>query len=177
MGRAKQLLPYRGSTLLRHAATTALASRCRPAVVVVGAESDAMRAALAGVPVRIVDNPMWEKGMGTSIRTGMGALEPDSLVPGVLIMLCDQPAVTAMLLNRLIDEFERMDSTIIASAYDGVAGVPAIFDRRLFGELLCLEDAQGARQLFERYGDSLRTIPFAEGAMDVDTLQDYGRLA
>jgi len=175
MGRAKQLLPYRGTTLLRHAATTALASRCRPVVVVVGSQADAMRSALADLPLEIVENANWARGMGTSIREGLNTVSLNPVVAAVVVMLCDQPAVTAELIDTMIDRHESTRSPIVASFYLEIAGVPALFDRSMFDELLRLEDAAGARQVIHRHSAVVASIPFVEGAADLDTPEDYQR--
>src|SRR5947199_10804400 len=74
MGAAKQLLRCEGQTLLRRAAETALASVCRPVIVVLGARCDALRPELHGLPVEITENPDWALGMGSSISAGVQAM-------------------------------------------------------------------------------------------------------
>ena len=74
MGTPKQLLPFRGRTLLRHAALTALESVCRPVVIVLGAHADALRPELDGLDVHVVENKDWPEGMSSSLRVGMQAL-------------------------------------------------------------------------------------------------------
>ena len=52
--------------------------------------------------VHVAINPAWADGMGSSIRAGMTALTaaaPDARA--VVIMLCDQPLVTAAFIDRL----------------------------------------------------------------------------
>src|SRR5580692_2476743 len=95
LGQPKQLLPFRGRSLLRHAAETALASSCRPVVVVLGASAERMKSELTDLPVMIAVNSGWESGMGSSIRAGLEALtngkNADAGVGAVVIMVCDQP--------------------------------------------------------------------------------------
>ena len=93
MGRPKQLLPYRGRTLLRHAAETAVASGCGPIVLVTGALNEALAAEVAGLPIQAVHNSDWETGMASSIRAGLAAVEA-AQPRAVLIMLSDQPHLT-----------------------------------------------------------------------------------
>jgi molybdenum cofactor cytidylyltransferase len=176
MGRPKQLLRYRGKTLLRHAVDAAMGSRCRPVIVVVGAQSRLMRDELIGLPVGIVENSDWDRGMGASIRAGLGALIADRTPPAVTITLCDQPAVTLELINQLIDRHDIDKPPIVASFYNGILGVPALFDRQLFDELLHLNDSSGARELIRRHAHVTARIDFAQGAIDVDTPDDFDRL-
>ena len=177
LGHPKQLLPYRGRTLLRHAAETALASACRPIVAVLGAQADHLRPEMAGLEVLIVENPEWEQGMGSSIRTGLAALEmsaPD--VSGVLLMLCDQPLLSPEALDALVRSHLNTSSPLVASEYGGTRGVPAFFSRTLFPELRALKDAQGARAVIAAHASETITVPLPAGIWDVDTAADYARL-
>lgn len=177
LGHPKQLLPYRGRTLLRHAAETALLCVCRPIIVVLGALPDRMRLELAGLEVSAMDNPAWERGMGSSIRTGLAALEvsaPD--VNGVVLMLCDQPLLTPASLDALIQSHLATGSPLVASEYGGTRGVPAFFSRALFPEMRALKGAQGAKAVIARHEADSVGLPLPAGVWDVDTAEDYERL-
>jgi CTP:molybdopterin cytidylyltransferase MocA len=105
-GRSKQLLRYQGQTLLRRAVEQALASSCRPVIVVLGAEAERCLRELDGLEVRVALNPSWAEGMGASIRAGMTALAsaaPDARA--VVITLCDQPLVTGAFVDRLVQRY------------------------------------------------------------------------
>ncbi|MGD0530446.1 MAG: NTP transferase domain-containing protein, partial [Polyangiaceae bacterium] len=69
LGRAKQLLPYRGTPLLRRLASEACASRCDVGVVI-HERNGAVEACLDGLPVHVIGNPEWAEGMASSIRRG-----------------------------------------------------------------------------------------------------------
>ena len=101
MGRPKQLLEYRGRSLVRHAAEVALASRCRPVCVVVGCGAELVRGEVEAMDVRVVPNPAWPDGMSSSIRAGLLALEQGEPVQAVVLMTCDQPLLRAEVLDRL----------------------------------------------------------------------------
>ncbi len=181
MGRPKQLLPYRGTTLLRHAVNTAMASRCGRVIVVVGSEEEAMRRELAGLPVEIASNPDWPTGMGSSIRAGLALIPAPTPIAapcpsGVLIMLCDQPGITADLLDKLMNKHASEATPVVACSYAGVAGVPALFDTSLFDELRQLDPSAGAAMLIKRHGIRSVLIPFPSASVDVDTPDDYERL-
>jgi molybdenum cofactor cytidylyltransferase len=187
MGTPKQLLPFRGRTLLRHAALTALESVCRPVVIVLGARADALRPELDGLDVLVVENRDWPEGMSGSLRVGMQALmgvsagaeeESESkIVSSLIVMLCDQPFVTPGLLNRLAQMWQESDAAMIACEYGDSIGVPALFDRSHFPELLALEGAMGAKQVLLRHTPNLERVSFAGGIIDVDTPADYARLS
>lgn len=178
LGTPKQLLPYEGKSLLRHAAETALASSCRPLVVVLGSNPAPLRLELEGLPVHCVENPDWEQGMGSSIRAGMKALLAASGPEreAALFMLCDQPHVSAALIDALIAAYRQTVSPLVASEYGGTLGVPALFDRSLFSELSLLNGAEGAKQILQRHRAQAIGIPFPKGTVDIDTPEDYLRL-
>jgi molybdenum cofactor cytidylyltransferase len=176
MGEPKQLLVYRGRTLLRHAAETALAVPQTPVVVVLGAHADQLHAELDSLPVSVVMNPEWQGGMGFSLRAGLRALVTDHpATAAAIFMLCDQPHVSPDLLQRLADEW-RNGAQMAASQYETRLGVPAIFSAALFPELLALQGAEGARQVLARHADTVRAILFPPGGIDVDTPADYAAL-
>ena len=175
MGRPKQLLPYRGRTLLRHAAETAVVAGCAPIVLVTGALHDELLAEIVGLPILAVHNPDWETGMASSIRAGLAAVAA-AAPRAVLVMLTDQPLVTPELLRQLIVQQQATQAPIVAAAYGETLGVPAIFDKSLLPELLKLQGAQGAGRLIARLGAAVGQVAFPAGLLDVDTPAQYTAL-
>jgi molybdenum cofactor cytidylyltransferase len=175
MGQPKQLLPFRGSTLLRHAAEIALTTGLGPVLIVLGSDAERCRLALEELDVRVVLNADWEQGMGTSIRAGIEALEsgtPD--LDGSLILLHDQPAISGARLRELVAARESNDLAV-ASVYDNTIGVPAFFVRDLFKELRQLNGHQGARKILEKHAPRVRQFDMPEAGEDIDTPSDYAR--
>ncbi len=178
MGRPKQLLPYRGQTLIRHAAHTALSINGAAVAVVLGAHADAIRPEVEKLPVVMALNSEWKDGMGGSLRTGLAALvEKEPSLEAVIFMLCDQPLLSPQVLEELIRVHSDSKRSIIASEYGGVLGVPALFDRSLFPKLLRLQGSCGARRLIETHSDEVVGVPFPHGAIDIDTPHDYESLS
>ena len=175
MGRPKQLLPYHGHTLLRHAAETALASGCGPIVLVTGALHEPLVAEVSGLPIQSVHNAEWQTGMASSIRAGLAALA-EMRPAAVLIMLTDQPLVTPKLLRELIVRQQQTQAPIVAAVYGDTLGVPAIFARTMLPELLQLQGQQGAGRLIAALGPAVGRVPFPAGLLDVDTPADYANL-
>ena len=175
MGRPKQLLPYHGRTLLRHAAETAVAAGCAPIVLVTGALHDELLAEIVGLPILAVHNPDWETGMASYIRAGLAAVAA-AAPRAVLVMLTDQPLVTPELLRQLIVQQHATQAPIVAAAYGETLGVPAIFDKSLLPELLKLQGAQGAGRLIARLGAAVGQVAFPAGLLDVDTPAQYTAL-
>jgi molybdenum cofactor cytidylyltransferase len=175
MGSPKQTLRYRGESLLRRAALAALGAGCRPVIVVTGAHAELSRRELEGLDVREVFNPLWETGMASSIRAGVEALISADPAAAVLL-LCDQPHVTADVISRLVGARRATGSPLVASAYGGGFGAPALFGRTLFAELTRLEGAAGAKQVIKRHASEAHFLPFPSGEVDVDTPDDFSRL-
>lgn len=174
MGQSKQLLSIKGQPLLVRAAHAAIDSGCENVVVVLGAHEQVHREAIAHLPVHTVHNPDWEKGMGSSIKAGLGYLLSRAPATGaVIIMVCDQPLLTAAHLRTIRNKFKETQRAVIASAYAGTCGVPALFSRELFDNLLRIKDEAGAKKIILEHKESLLEIDFPEGAVDLDTPDDY----
>jgi molybdenum cofactor cytidylyltransferase len=175
MGAAKQSLRFEGATLLSRAVTTALASRCRPIVVVLGAAAEEFGRALENQPVTIAVNANWQLGIGGSIRAGAAAIQaaaPDA----VMIFLCDQPLISSTVLNQLVEAHFVSDKLITAAFYANEPGTPAIFSSSLLAELMALPDSRGGKWIMHRHPDQLQTVAVPEAEMDIDTVEDFKRL-
>jgi CTP:molybdopterin cytidylyltransferase MocA len=175
MGEPKQLLPYRGGTLLSHACATALAARgFGPVIAVLGCAAEACQRAIADLPVLTAINPAWAQGLGSSIAVGIGALwreAPDAAA--ALLMLADQPTVTPALLESLRARWSPPDWPLAATAYPEGAGVPALFDRAFFPELQELTHDRGARALLDREAARTAVVQSPEPLIDLDTPDLY----
>lgn len=171
LGRPKQLLEVGGEPLVGRAARLALEAGCRPVIVVVGAEREAVEAAVGRQEVQTVYNPDWPSGMGSSVRAGLTALPAD--VNAALFLLTDQPHLDRGLLERLLAAFRGSGGPLAVSDYGGTLGVPAVFSRRLFAELAQLEGDRGARRVIQRHMEQLVSVPFPEGRRDIDTEEDW----
>jgi molybdenum cofactor cytidylyltransferase len=71
LGRPKQLIQFRGKSLVRHIVDVAKEAGCAQRVVVLGSERERVEAELKETGVTILENKNWECGMGTSIRAGV----------------------------------------------------------------------------------------------------------
>lgn len=174
MGQSKQLLSIEGKPLLLISAEAALGAGANKIFVVLGANEEAHRKIVHHLPLEIISNPDWEKGMGTSLRRGLTSAR--ELVPGmesVVIVVCDQPLVTSWHLKNLIRKYRTTKKSIVASAYANTIGVPALFDQSLFQALLAVEDGQGAKKILMDHAGSVLSIDFPDGSVDLDTPEDY----
>jgi molybdenum cofactor cytidylyltransferase len=176
MGRPKQLLRYGGHTLLRKAAEVAAASICRPLLVVLGAYVGQLHSEIDDLPAQQVMNERWGEGMGSSIRAGLEALElsdREHVTDSVVLMLCDQPFVTAAVINNLVTAFRSNGKGIVASEYGETVGVPAVFGRETFAELTKMSSTAGAKHIIAAHAPDVVRVPFPKGNTDIDTPEDY----
>lgn len=173
-GSPKLLHPFHGHPLIRHVAEIATSSRADSTLVVLGSDADQLRPHLWGLNVMIMENPLWRSGLSSSIQAALRTLPASA--DGVMLMLADQPLVTAGVLNRLIDAFALRTHAIVASSYAGTTGVPAIFSRSVFPELMRLSGDEGAKSVIQRGAVEALTIPFPGGELDIDTGEDVLRL-
>ena len=175
LGRPKQNLLYKGKTLLQRAIETAVASVCEPGVVVLGANMELIEPTIANYEIDVIENADWSEGMASSIRAGLKkVLQMNSNVQSVILMLCDQPLVDTYLVNMLIAA--KASSGICASSYHDTIGPPVLFDAIYFKDLLSLEGSEGAKKVMHKYPEKVKEIPFAQGGIDIDTIEDYERL-
>lgn len=176
-GAPKQLLEFKGRSLLRGAAETALETDCCPIIVVLGANAEKLHSEVEDLTLNIEINKNWKQGMGGSIKAGLSKLiEIETELDAVIISLCDQPLITAEIYKRLTTIHQETAKPIVASEYENITGVPALFGRVMFDELLSLTGAAGAKFVIKKNADLVQTINVSEAASDVDTKQDYENL-
>ena len=174
MGRSKQLLEIEGEPLLCRCVRVAQAVNSNQVVVILGANEKAHREIIDKLPVHIISNYYWKTGMGSSIKTGINYLIQEvSELEAVIIMVCDQPALTAEHLEKLIQKFNQTKKSIIASSYSNSNGVPVLFGRSFFSNLLLLSDDQGAKKIIQQFPGQVATVEFPKGSFDLDTEEDY----
>lgn len=177
LGQPKQLLPFRGKTLVRTVVDAAREAGCSPVVVVIGSNGEKIHRELEHANVIEVQNANWLRGIDSSIRIGVQALtnhEPD--VDAILLLVCDQPAVNAAHLEGLIATYRATNKEIVASFYADTVGVPALFNRVLFEELLSLDEERGAKSIILRNRERVAQLAFPAGAIDIDSWEDWERL-
>ena len=174
LGKPKQLLNYKGKTLLAHSLQIAIETQLQPIVTVLGANLDILKESIEPTNTTIVINQEWSEGMASSIRCGMEELVKIApSIAGVIIMVCDQPYVTAKLLTDLVEKHEDSSKPIIASRYNNNIGTPALFDKTIFALLLSLKGDSGAKKIMKSNPDWVETVNFPFGEIDIDTSLDY----
>lgn len=185
LGQPKQLLRMDGEPLVRVMARRLLKGGCARVLVMLGANAEDVREALApliadtmpdGPQVNTLHHPAWTDGMGTTISAGVAAIQRDVSIAGVLIAACDMPSVTSAHVGALLATAQNAGPLRrCASTYrdasrteqgEMLTGVPAVFPRRDFPALIQLRGDRGARALI---APSDPRVPLADGVLDLDT--------
>jgi molybdenum cofactor cytidylyltransferase len=170
LGSPKQLLPYGDATLLDHVLATARACDFDQLLCVVGAVATEIRERVDLSSATVVENQSFGEGCSSSIAAALTAVDTETDV--LVLMLGDQPGVTATTIQMLVEN--RGDATLAACAYEDGRGHPLAFARALFGELATLHGDKGVWKLLDRHAADVVDVPIA-GAVprDVDTDEDY----
>jgi molybdenum cofactor cytidylyltransferase len=185
-GRHKLLLPLGERAVLAHVVAAALASQAEPIIVVLGYQAESARESLAlyvkHQKLSFIENPAYLEGMSTSIRAGLQALivgeyaVSSPLLPdSVLILLGDQPLMTAHIIDTLIATRQATDKPIIVPLYHGKRGNPVLFAASLFPELMMITGDEGGRSVIERHRQEMITVELGDevACYDVDTWEAY----
>lgn len=169
-GSAKQLVRINGRPLLHAVVSRAVEVAGHSVSVVLGAHAGELAGLLRHSGASVVINRNWQEGMASSLRTALAQI-PGS-VDGLLVLLADQPAVTAEDLRRLVGLWRRAPEGIVAAQYAQTVGVPAVFPRWSFAELAELRGDQGARALLQRHRERVTRFALPGAALDIDTPED-----
>lgn len=169
MGRLKQLMSLGSSTMVEQALDNLLASRVSEIIVVLGHEAEEVKRKIADRPAKTVVNPIYQKGMGTSIAAGLKLV--DSQAQAVLLALADQPFVDSQTIDRLVEEFQAHEKGIAIPTYRGRRGHPVIFSMKYKAQLSGLTSDIGGREIIKEHpADVLEVAVDCEGVIiDIDT--------
>lgn len=177
MGKIKQLLPWQESTLLEHTIKIAKLSKACDVIVVLGSNARLIKEAIKATEVVFLENTKWKGGLGTSISCGTDyLLNYNKESDAVLILLADQALMDTEHINKIIDLYSSGESDLIGTSYEDKIGVPALFARTYFPDLLKLDGDRGAQLFLQKLGDQVLSLNPWGKAFDVDTLEDYNRL-
>jgi molybdenum cofactor cytidylyltransferase len=177
MGRPKQLLPWKNTTLLGNAIRNAKKSIAKDTFVVFGANSALIRKKIQEKNIVFIDNDLWRSGLGSSIARGVGFIKTKELqYDGLLITLADQPLINSDYINLIIESFYKEGKGIVATAYINRVGVPALFSSIYFESLIILDEDYGAKQFLEKNKNDIFKLDAGDKVLDVDTVKDYEEL-
>lgn len=170
LGRPKQLLPYRGATLLESVLATARACDFEQLLVTLGGAAEEVRRAVDLSGAEVVLNTAYGSGCSSSIAAAVSGLDPRCDV--LVLLLGDQPDVTPATVRALLDE--RGDAPLAVCRYDDGRGHPFAFARSVFAQLAELHGDKAVWKLLDRQPDAVVEVPVAGPVpLDVDTWEDY----
>ncbi|GAA3190448.1 nucleotidyltransferase family protein [Dactylosporangium siamense] len=158
-----------GRLLVERAVATLRDGGCARIVVVLGAESARVRAEAQLGDARLVDNPTWKSGMGSSLRAGLAAMADDDVADAVAVLLVDTPGIGPDAVARLLAAAEGGPKSLVTATYQGKRGHPVILGRDHWAGVATLATADvGARAYLVAHSDLVRTVPCEDIADDTD---------
>jgi molybdenum cofactor cytidylyltransferase len=176
LNRPKQLLDFRGKTLIEHAVNTALDANIGPVFVVLGnaREETADKLKSYGNKITVLINEEWKEGISSSIKKGLTEVENSNKdIYGVLVTLVDQPLITVTHLINMVKSHFTFGKNIIASGYGGSFGAPTFFHKSLFNYIEKLDGDRGAKSIISKLKRDVHIIPNPDAELDIDTAEDY----
>lgn len=175
LGSPKQLLEWRGRTLLEATLDSACSLLPGRVMVVLGASAEKIQEKVALDRVKVVINPNWQSGISSTIRIGIEALPENA--EAALMLLSDQPLIGYRAMQNVLTQWQTEPSRIAASQYHDTVGVPALFPSAFFDALRSLRGDRGAKSLLLQFEDKLQKIPLPEAELDIDTREDFDHLS
>jgi CTP:molybdopterin cytidylyltransferase MocA len=175
----KPLLKWGKRTVIGECVQQMRNSQLADIFVVLGHREEEIRTRLAGTGVQYAINEDYEKGMLSSIKTGLAMLGPNA--DGALIHLVDQPMVKTAVMDKLIEAFDKSGKGIVLPTYQGKHGHPILIGARYFDDVMQLkeDDPEGMRAFIAAHRGDCQEVAVASSAVleDIDHLEDYERLS
>jgi molybdenum cofactor cytidylyltransferase len=173
-GRSKLLEAVDGQPLVRRAASIARAVCGDRSILVTGHDSTAVTAAAGHAAQFLIVNDRHEEGIGGSIALAARAVAHTA--DALLILFADQPLITVQHAEALTGAWSGAQDEIVATGFAGTVGPPVLFPRGAFDALGALSGDTGAKRILEDAAFSVRTVPFEDAAIDIDTPADLEKL-
>ena len=174
MGKIKQLLPYKNTTLLGHTILTA--NSCgKDVFTIVGAHADEIKKEVKE-PTLFLEHSNWEEGLGSTLSFAISSIGSFKKYKAILILLADQPLIDKAYILKMIETFTSTGKGIVATEYEDGVGVPAIFDTPYFPILSGLKQDEGAKHILQQYKKDSLYLNGKDKTLDVDTVEDYNKI-
>ncbi len=165
-GASKLLQTLHGRPLLTHALAAAQSAFPGNVILITGHEAASVEDASGGLADQVVLNGDFESGIGTSIAVAAAACR--DTVDALIIMLADQPMITASHLGALADHWGGRPDRIVATAYSKTVGVPALFGSKFLNDLAQLDGDHGAKSVLLANDQAVDVIEFEPASIDID---------
>jgi molybdenum cofactor cytidylyltransferase len=176
LGRPKQLVEFKGKTLLELTMEKADMLGFQTKILVLGAKHQEIQEQTDTDGFTVVVNPDWEQGMASSIKLGLKIALTVKELDHALFLVSDQPFLEHINLTKLVQAQLTKKPKATYSKYGDNIGVPAIFNKEAFPLLMELEGDEGAKKLIYAKEFDYGTETFNKGGFDVDTEEDVRQL-
>lgn len=176
LGQPKQLLPFKGTTLLGWVAQRIAECKTLDEVVVVlGANADEVRKQASLGNLRTVVNPATGQGCSASYRVGIGACDP--AIEAIVVLLGDQPAVQPEIVDQVVSAWRANGGKIVLASYGGKRGHPMLFSRELFPQMMELHGDKAVWKMVDQHPEWVVEVAIDSPAPpDINTWEDYQSL-
>ena len=178
MGQNKLLLDIKGKTVIRRVVQEAQRAEIDNLIVVLGHDSQTVKRELNGIRCKTILNEDYEKGQSSSVIAGLKQVPENT--DAVLILPADVAAITAELINKVVDSYRRTSKAIVVQSYQKRAGHPILLRRALFPEILTITEAgRGLKEITTKYLPETFFVEVDTPAVlwDIDVPDDMSRVA
>ncbi len=175
MGQDKLLVPYGRSTVLQHVIEALQSSDLDEVVVVVSKGAKDVAKLVKATRAKLVLNPDSSRGMLSSVRCGLEGVSPQT--DAVMVVLGDQPSLSADIVDQLIYTYQGTESSIVVPKCRGRRGHPLLFSMKFKSDVMEHYDEVGLRGLLNAHSEHVFELPIRSDSIlnDLDTLDDYQR--
>ncbi|MDA4126696.1 MAG: nucleotidyltransferase family protein [Thaumarchaeota archaeon] len=175
-GELKQLLKVGKENLLETVVHRFLSSSVDEVVIVLGFRAEEILANSEFGTSRVVMNHDYEQGLGTSLKTGIEAANPEA--SAAIVALGDQPLLSVETIDAIIRRYTETHGPIVAPYYGRRRGNPVLFDKSIFPELTKVVGDEGATRVIGRMEEKIVKVSVDDPGVvfDIDTESDYRRL-
>ncbi len=175
-GIIKQLIPWKKKPLIINVIQLAIENGLTPIYVILGANSEKIIPIINELPIKIIQNPDWKKGKGTSISLGIRSLPKKTRA--AMIFVVDQPFLSIKLIQTIVDSFDNDDAVDIIAPYVGeIQANPVFFKKETFSDLRELNNEKGGKDIFAKFHVRKIQWPDEKILKDIDTIEDYSCLS
>jgi molybdenum cofactor cytidylyltransferase len=141
-----------------------------PIFLILGANIKKIESKIDSTAITIIENKNWEEGVASSIRTAVEKIP--SNFSRILFLASDQVNVNSHSLIKLLEKSKEFPTKIICASYKDTVGIPAIFPKELYNDLLALKGDKGGKSILIREDKESIKVSMEEANVDIDTVND-----